>query len=187
MYKITVSSILSMLILVFLAPSLVSCSAKKESKRLHAGDPYETSSKSAPGGGENDQSTSNNPQEQDLRKAVRFAKKHSMLASETSDPGRSNAWFVDQTFQDLTGGEQFSDDAGFVASPFPQISEEDTPIRASRPSTDWPKNIALCFNRPTSPWSIVVRRDLGKKSIVVDAYGEDQTKPLFSETIYERR
>lgn len=158
--------------ILLMATCLVSCSSSKGSKSVT--------------GGASTEQSGNLQFEQDAHKALSYAKKHSMIAGEAADPGRSNAWFVAEIYQELSEGQQFSDDSGFVASPFPQISEDDTPIRAGRPTADWPSTVSLCFNRPCTNNCLVLRRDIPNKSIVAEAFGEDQSKPLFSEIIYPR-
>ena len=119
-----------------------------------------------------------------LRQGVQYLQRHLGMVNAGDACDRSNAWFVQTVYEQVNeGGAPSGDEGGFTGGATPGISTDDDAIELPIAGTGWPASVHLAFNKPSHPWTVVVRRDLANKQIVADGYGDSIDKALFTETL----
>jgi hypothetical protein len=124
------------------------------------------------------------PQAAPLQQGITYLKRHMAMVNASDACDRSNAWFIQNVYEQINeGGGASGDESGYAASATPGMSSDEDAIELPISGEGWPATVHLAFNKPTQPWTVVVRRDMVKKQIVADGYGDSIEKPLLTETL----
>lgn len=119
-----------------------------------------------------------------LQQGVKYLKRHLGLVNASDACDRSNAWFIQAVYEQVNeGGAPSGDEGGYTAGATPEMSTDDDAVELPIAGDGWPASVHLAFNKPTQPWTVVVRRDLANKQIVADGYADSLQQPVFTETL----